>query len=147
MAFDYFYGAQSKQFAFYRIPKVMFIIISMALSYSFSTAVMDRAKASREPSKSSLTKSTRLTTYLRIWEQRGANYAVVLLSCPVNYLTFSLMNLTISPVGVPGVNTSATPAFFKPGISASGITPPPITSTSPMPFSFKSSTILGNNVL
>lgn len=24
MAFDYFYGAQSQQFAFYRIPKVMF---------------------------------------------------------------------------------------------------------------------------
>lgn len=25
MAFDYFYGAQSQQFAFYRIPKVLFI--------------------------------------------------------------------------------------------------------------------------
>ena len=24
MAFDYFYGAQSQQFAFYRIPKVLF---------------------------------------------------------------------------------------------------------------------------
>ena len=30
--------------------------------------VMDRAKASLEPSKRPLTKSIRLTTYLRIWE-------------------------------------------------------------------------------
>ena len=38
------------------------------------------------------------------------------------------------------------PGLKAAGVAA-GITPPPITRTSPMPFSFKSSTILGNNVL
>ena len=49
--------------------------------------------------------------------------------------TFALMKSTTSEVGVPGVNTSATPASLRAGMSPSGITPPPMISTSFMPFS------------
>ena len=64
-----------------------------------------------------------------------------------HYFTFALIKSTTLVVGVPGVNTSAMPAAFSPAISASGITPPPITRTSFMPFSFNSSTTFGNKVL
>ena len=42
-------------------------------------------------------------------------------------------NCTISSVGAPGVNTSATPSFLSSGMSSAGIVPPTVTTTSLAP--------------
>ena len=44
--------------------------------------------------------------------------------------TARLTNSTISSVGAPGVNTSATPSFLSSGMSSAGIVPPTVTTTS-----------------
>ena len=108
----------------------------MALSYSFSTAVMDRAKASLEPSKRPLTNHSphHLSSNMGI---EGSQLLELHPSLPKQLFYVFFNKVNDIAVGVPGVNTAATPAFFKPGISASGITPPPITRTSPMPFFFQ----------
>src|SRR5262249_40197907 len=51
---------------------------------------------------------------------------------------FSRIHFTISCVELPGVKISATPAFFRRGMSSSGMMPPPKTETSSA-FCFRSS--------
>ena len=128
----------------------MAVIISTALSYSFSTAVIAFANAKREWFNTPSTIFNDHTALLRSNKncimQAGTSPACKIFE-NLNYFTLALMNSTMLPVGVPGVNTSAMPAAFKPGMSASGITPPPITRTSVKPFSFSSSTTFGKRVL
>src|SRR5204862_7789415 len=54
---------------------------------------------------------------------------------------------TISDVGAPGVNTSATPCCFSSSESSRGIVPPTTTSTSSAPFAFNPSTMRGTSVM
>src|SRR6266478_6112595 len=57
------------------------------------------------------------------------------------------MNFTMSCVDVPGRKIPAIPAFFRPGMSASGMIPPSSTVTSSMPFSCSKLMSCGQSVL
>src|SRR5829696_1463880 len=61
--------------------------------------------------------------------------------------TLARRNSTISPIGAPGVKTSATPWRFSSSESARGIVPPTTTTTSSAPFSFRPSRIFGTSVM
>ena len=58
-----------------------------------------------------------------------------------------LIHSIISVVVVPGPKISLTPIFFNPLISSSGIIPPPKTTNSSRPLSFKVFIISGNKKL
>ncbi|CAM5514772.1 hypothetical protein SMICM304S_08199 [Streptomyces microflavus] len=55
--------------------------------------------------------------------------------------------MTISAVGAPGANNSATPSFFSGAMSSSGMIPPPNTLMSSASRSFSSSITFANSVL
>src|SRR5581483_2794668 len=61
--------------------------------------------------------------------------------------TFARRNSTMSRVGAPGVNTSATPSLFSSRASSVGIVPPTTTSTSSASLARRSSRMRGTSVM
>src|SRR5262249_25673224 len=81
--------------------------------------------AAVEPHRPGVNAGARRGVRHRLHADRDPHYGVVTYAA-----TRERRYSTISPVGAPGVNTSATPSRFRSAMSSAGMVPPTTTSTS-----------------